>query len=328
MAHPCLQVNLQTWAVHSLLEPHWLLFVFAKSRGLKVKLWMLFLDMNSLRNLLPPAAPRHEQVLKETSAFLLQVWVPGCSACLLKPAGPAGGLWVFGFVKSLSYFRFCLFSLRALVMTQWALETEQDWEGRKGSEEMTVQERERVSGIKLPPISEAQQFIRGFHGGFKQLGLKKLPSQNSISSNVISTVPSFDLFSKVADNAPINSSAFVFYLILTLRLQWRKDSKQWEQQLYPLFPAVQGICDKRDSAGLQEQAKQTMKERITRLQALWALLGWRHQSMGSEPACLCFLAQPSAPWGCWLSGALLKWSPTWQISVQLGKMSPKWSHLD
>lgn len=89
-----------------------------------------------------------------------------------------------------------------------------------------MQERERVSGIKLPPISEAQQFIRGFHGGFKQLGLKKLPSQNSISSNVISTVPSFDLFSKVADNAPINSSAFVFYLILTLRLQWRKDSKQ------------------------------------------------------------------------------------------------------
>lgn len=105
---------------------------------------------------------------------------------------------------------------------------------------MIVQERERVSGIKLPPISEAQQCIRGFHGGFKQLGLKKLPSQNSVSSNVISTVPSFDLFSKAADNAPINSSAFVFYLILTLRLQWRKDPKEWGQQLYPLFPAVQG----------------------------------------------------------------------------------------
>lgn len=76
---------------------------------------------------------------------------------------------------------------------------------------------------------------------------------NSVSSNVISTVRSFDLFSKVADNAPINSSAFFFYLILALRLQWRKDSEQWDQQLYPWFPAVQGIWDKWDSVGPQEQ---------------------------------------------------------------------------
>lgn len=62
------RIDLQARAAHSLLEPHQLLFVFAKSRELKVELWMLFLDMNDLRNLVPPAIPRAEQVLEETRA--------------------------------------------------------------------------------------------------------------------------------------------------------------------------------------------------------------------------------------------------------------------
>lgn len=34
---------------------------------------MLFLDMNNLRNLLPPSIPRAEQVLKETRTYLLKL---------------------------------------------------------------------------------------------------------------------------------------------------------------------------------------------------------------------------------------------------------------
>lgn len=73
-----------------------------------------------------------------------------------------------------------------------------------------------------------------------------------MSSNIISTVPSFDLFSKPDNNAPIISSAFIFYLFLTLRRQWRKDPKQQQQQLCPSSSAVQAIWDQRDWAGLKQ----------------------------------------------------------------------------
>lgn len=78
-----------------------------------------------------------------------------------------------------------------------------------------------------------------------------------MSSNIISTVPSFDLFSKPDNNAPIISSAFIFYLFLTLRRQWRKDPKQQQQQLCPSSSAVQAIWDQRDWAGLKAARKRT-----------------------------------------------------------------------
>lgn len=88
-----------------------------------------------------------------------------------------------------------------------------------------------------------------------------------MSSNIISTVPSFDLFSKPDNNAPIISSAFIFYLFLTLRRQWRKDPKQQQQQLCPSSSAVQVIWDQWDWAGLKYRAEAAREGTNTQLPA-------------------------------------------------------------
>lgn len=80
-------------------------------------------------------------------------------------------------------------------------------------------------------------------------------SQKSTLSNAVSTAPSFDLFSKPADHAPIISSAFIFYLLLTLRLQWRKDPKEQQQRLHPSSEAMQAMWDWWSCAGLKCQNK-------------------------------------------------------------------------
>lgn len=47
--------------------------------------------------------------------------------------------------------------------------------GWEGHEETAFQEKKRVSGIQLPPISEAQWCVTGYHEGLKQPILKKIP---------------------------------------------------------------------------------------------------------------------------------------------------------
>lgn len=217
-----------------------------------------------------PARLRAEQDLSKNRAFLLKKsppWPLGSGTALamcgnLQDLVGAFRFFYFYFLVIIlfyfsSQFYFCsVFLLQPQSLSYVLVNCKSRAVGWEGHEDTAVQERKRVSGIKLPPIFEAQQCITGYHGGFKQPVLQKnsVP-QKSTSSNAISTAPSFDLFSKPADNAPIISSAFIFYLFLTLRLQWRKDPKEQQHWLRPSSEAMQAIWDPWSCAGLKCQTK-------------------------------------------------------------------------
>lgn len=75
-----------------------------------------------------------------------------------------------------------------------------------------------------------------------------------------------------------------------------------------------GLC-RTKRANLSRQGKKEQAD--SRLVVSMGCVG----SVGSEPNSLCFLMRPSAPWGCWFSGVLLKWKP------HLTNLSTAWQNV-